>query len=71
MKFLHVIRIETAPGGAVHLITEGGERVILRRNDDEGYRSVHIVGTTEEEVADLHRLAVEVLPRRGAEPALF
>ena len=71
MKFLHVIRIETAPGGAVHLITEGGERVILRRNDHEGYSSVHVVETTEEEVADRHLLSVEGLPRRGAEPALF
>lgn len=71
MKFLHVIRIETAPGGAVHLITEGGERVILRRNDNDGYSSVHVVGTTEEEVPGRHVLSVEGLPRRGAEPALF
>ena len=71
MKFLHVIRIETAPGGEVHLITEGGERVILRRSDDDGYSSVRVTGREEEEVADRHRLTVEVLPRRGAEPALF
>ncbi len=66
-----MIRIETAPGGAVHLITERGERVILRRNDNEGYSSVHVVGTMEEEVADRHLLSVEGLPRRGTEPALF
>ncbi len=27
MKALRVIRIETAPDGAVHLVTEGGDRV--------------------------------------------
>jgi hypothetical protein len=71
MKFLHVIRIETAPGGEVHLITEGGERVILRRSDDDGYSSVRVTGTTEEEGPGRHLLSVEGLPRRGAEPALF
>jgi hypothetical protein len=70
MKFLHVIRIETAPGGAVHLITEGGERVIVLRNDDEGYSSVRVTGTTEEDPGR-HLLSVEGLPRRDAEPALF
>ena len=71
MKFLHVIRIETTPGGAMHLITEGGERVILRRNEDEGYSSVRVTGTTEEEGPGRRLLSVEGLPRRGAEPALF
>lgn len=71
MKFLHVIRIETAPGGEVHLITEGGERVILRRRDDDGYSSVRVTGTMEEEGPGRHLLSVEGLPRRGAEPALF
>jgi hypothetical protein len=69
MKVRLVIRIETAPGGAVHLITEGGERVIVRRNENEGYSTVRVVGTTEEEVADRHLLTVEALPRREAEPA--
>jgi hypothetical protein len=71
MKVLRVLRIETAPGGAVHLITEAGERVIAQRNESEGHSIVRVVGTTEEEVADRHLLTVEVLPRRGAEPARF
>ncbi|WP_437656759.1 hypothetical protein [Sorangium sp. So ce1182] len=71
MKVLRVIRIETAPGGAVHLVTEAGERVIVRRKEIEGYSSVRVVGATEEEVADRHLLTVEALPRRGAGPALF
>ncbi|WP_437972236.1 hypothetical protein WMF04_24355 [Sorangium sp. So ce260] len=71
MKVLRVIRIETAPGGAVHLITEAGERVIVRRKEIEGYSSVRVVGATEEEVADRHLLTVEALPPRGAGPALL
>jgi hypothetical protein len=71
MKVLPVIRIETAPGGVVHFITEAGERIIVSRKDDEGDSTVRVVGTSEEEVADRHLLTVEVLPRRGAEPALF
>lgn len=71
MKVLRVIRIETAPGGALHLVTEGGERIVVRRSDDERYSTVRVVRATEEEVADRHLLTVEALPRRGAEPALF
>ncbi|WP_437589005.1 hypothetical protein [Sorangium sp. So ce1000] len=71
MNVLRVIRIETAPGGAVHLITEAGERIIVRRREDDGYSTARVVRTTEEEVADRHLLTVEALPRRGAEPALF
>jgi hypothetical protein len=71
MKVLHIIRIEMAPGSAVHLITEGGERVIVRRRGDEDYSTVRVVRTTEEEVADRHLLTVEALPRRGAGPAFF
>ncbi|WP_437840043.1 hypothetical protein [Sorangium sp. So ce1153] len=71
MKVLRVIRIETAPGGAVHLITEAGERVIVRRKEAEGYSTARVVSVAEEEVAAPHLLTVEALPRRGAEPALF
>jgi hypothetical protein len=71
MKVLRVIRIETAPGGAVHLITEGCERIVVRRSDDERYSTVRVVRATEEEVADRHLLPVEALPRRGAGPAFF
>ncbi|KYF70811.1 hypothetical protein [Sorangium cellulosum] len=70
MKVLRVIRIETAPGGAVHLITEAGERVIVRRKEAEGYSTARVVSVAEE-VAARHLLTVEALPRRGAEPALF
>ncbi|WP_437763420.1 hypothetical protein WMF27_41075 [Sorangium sp. So ce281] len=71
MNVLHIIRIETAPGGAVHLITEAGERIIVRRREDDAYSTARVVRTIEEEVADRHLLTVEALPRRGAEPALF
>ncbi|WP_437778980.1 hypothetical protein [Sorangium sp. So ce1097] len=71
MKVLRVIRIETALGGVVHLITEAGERVIVRRKETEGYSTARVVGVAEEEVAERHLLTVEALPRRGAEPALF
>lgn len=71
MMVLRVIRIETAPGGAVHLITEAGERAIVRRREIEGYSTVRIVRVTEEEVADRHILSVEALPKRGAGPAVF
>lgn len=70
MRVLRVIRIETAPDGAVHLITEGGDRVIIVRKTD-GYSMARVVGTLEEEVADRHLLGVDGLPRRGADPALF
>lgn len=70
MKVLRVIRIETAPEGAVHLITEGGDRVIVIRKTD-GYSMARVVGTLEEEVHDRHLLNVEALPKRGADPALF
>ena len=70
MKVLRVIRIETAPNGAVHLITKGGDRVIVVRKTD-GYSMTRVVGTLEEEVADRHILGVEALPKRGADPALF
>ena len=70
MKVLRVIRIETAPDGAVHLITEDGDRVIVVRKTN-GYSAARVVGTAEEEVADRHLLSVEVLPKRGADPALF
>jgi hypothetical protein len=70
MKVLRVIRIETAPDGAVHLVTEGGDRVIVTRKSD-GYSSARVVGTLEEEVADRHLLNVEVLPKRGEDPTLF
>ncbi|WP_438033704.1 hypothetical protein [Sorangium sp. So ce204] len=71
MKVLRVVRIETAPGGTVHLITEAGERVIVRRGKIEGYSTVRIVKVTEEEVADRHILSAEALPKRGAGPAVF
>jgi hypothetical protein len=70
MKVLRVIRIETALDGAVHLITEAGDRVIVVRKTD-GYSMARVVGTLEEEVADRHILGVEALPKRGADPALF
>ena len=70
MKVLRVIRIETAPDGAVHLITEGGDRVIVTRKPD-GYSAVRVVAVTEQEVPDRHLLSVEALPKRGADPALF
>lgn len=70
MRVLRVIRIETAPDGAVHLVTEGGDRVIVTRKTD-GYSAARVVRTTEEEVADRHLLGVEALPKRGAAPALF
>jgi hypothetical protein len=41
MKVLRVIRIETAPGGAVHLVTEGGDRVIVTRRTD-GYSAARV-----------------------------
>jgi predicted chitinase len=31
MKVLRVIRIETAPGGTVHLVTDGGDHVSVTR----------------------------------------
>ncbi|KYF60259.1 hypothetical protein BE04_25995 [Sorangium cellulosum] len=71
MKVLRVIRIETAPGGAVHLITEAGERVIVRRKETEGYSTARIVSVADEEVVARPLLTVEALPRREAEPALF
>ncbi|WP_165374534.1 MULTISPECIES: hypothetical protein [Sorangium] len=55
----------------MHLITEAGERVIVRRKETEGYSTARVVGVGEEEVAERHLLTVEALPRRGAEPALF
>ena len=70
MKVLRVIRIETAPDGAVHLVTEGGDRVIVRRKTD-GYSAARVVCVVEEEVAGRHLLSVEALPTRGAAPALF
>jgi hypothetical protein len=70
MRVLRVIRIETAPNGAVHLITEAGDRVIVTRKSD-GYSAARVVGTLEEEVTDRHLLSVEMLPKRGAAPALF
>jgi hypothetical protein len=70
MKALRVIRLETAPDGSVHLITEGGERVIVIRRTD-GYSSARVVGVDEEKVAERHLLSVEVLPKRGTSPALF
>jgi hypothetical protein len=70
MKVLRVIRIETARDGAVHLITEGGDRVIVVRKTD-GYSAARVVGTLEEEVADRHLLSVEALPKRGDAPTLF
>ena len=70
MKVLHVICIETAPDGAVHLITEGGDRVIVVRKTD-GYSAAWIVRADEEEVADRHLLSVEALPTRDAAPTLF
>ena len=71
MKVLRVIGIETTPGGAVHLITEAGKRVIVCRKETEGYSTARVVSVAEEEVADRHLLTVEALPRRGAGPALF
>ena len=53
MKVLRVIRIETAPDGAVHLITEGGDRVIITRKAD-GYSAARVVSVTEQEVPDRH-----------------
>ncbi len=70
MKVLRVIRIETAPNGAVHLITEAGDRVIVTRKSD-GYSAARVVDTLDEEVADRHLLNVEALPKRGESPALF
>jgi hypothetical protein len=70
MKVLRVIRIETAPDGAVHLVTEGGERVIVTRKTD-GYSAARVVSVIEQEVPARHVLGVEALPKRGAEPALF
>ena len=71
MKVLRVIGIETTPGGAVHLITEPGERVIVRSKETEGYSTARVVIVAEEEVAARNLLTVEALPRRGADPALF
>jgi hypothetical protein len=70
MKVLRVIRIETAPDGAVHLITESGDRVIVVRKTD-GYSAARVVGTLEDEGPDRHLLGVEALPKRGDAPALF
>jgi hypothetical protein len=70
VKVLRVIRIETACDGAVHLITEGSDRVIVTRKTD-GYSAARVIAATEEEVADRHLLAVEALPKRGASPTLF
>jgi hypothetical protein len=70
MKVLRVIRIETAPDGVVHLITEGGDRVIVVRKTD-GYSMARVVGTLEEELTDGHLLGVEALPTRGGAPTLF
>jgi hypothetical protein len=70
MKVLRVIRIETAPDGAVHLVTEGGDRVIVTRKSD-GYSAARVVAVTEQEVPDRHLLSVEALPKRGADSALF
>jgi hypothetical protein len=70
MRVLRVIRIETAPDGAVHLVTEGGDRVIVVRKTD-GYSAARVVRADEEEVADRHLLSVEILPTRDAAPALF
>ena len=70
MKILRVIRIETARDGAVHLITEGGDRVIVTRKSD-GYSAVRVVSTDEQEDADRHLLSVEALPKRGESPTLF
>ncbi|WP_437656617.1 hypothetical protein [Sorangium sp. So ce1182] len=70
MKVLRVIRIETAPGGAVHLVTEAGERVIVTRESDE-YSVARVVSVLEREVSVRCILSAEALPKRGAEPALF
>jgi hypothetical protein len=61
MKVLRVIRIETAPDNSVHLITEGGDRVIVTRKTD-GYSAARVVGTAEEEAAERHILGVDGLP---------
>lgn len=70
MRELRVVRIETAPNGTAHLITEGGDRVIVTRKS-EGYSMARVTSVTEEEVADRHLFSVETLPERGADPALF
>jgi hypothetical protein len=71
MKLMCSIRIEAAPDGAVHLITERGESIIVRRKEDDEYCTGRAARTTEEEAADWRLLTAEVLPRRGVELALF
>ena len=70
MKVLGVIRIETARDGAVHLITDGGDRVIVVRKSD-GYSAARVTGAADEGVAERHLLSVEALPKRGESPTLF
>lgn len=70
MKVLRVIRLETAPNGGVHLVTEGGHSVIVTRKTDS-YSAARVVCVTAQEVPDRHILGVEALPKRGADPALF
>ncbi|XXT18790.1 hypothetical protein WME94_52045 [Sorangium sp. So ce429] len=69
MNVLRVSRIETAPGGAVHIVTEAGERVIVTRKSD-GYTVARVVSVLERELPDRRILSADAPPKRGAEPAL-